>query len=627
MVIITDSSYKQQSDEDKKLVEKTKPLISDAYDFARKKFRERKFFNDLYYVNDPEYNDRKKEHQAKFLGPQNSSYAEQKICLYAQGITGTDIQPFFIYSPQNNLYASRIGQALTKLFYNDLLYDHYYETNYKTCHHYVVDGFAIEKTWWDFSVIDEPQPPQKQYKLDEYGNIDRQDIAVPSIPRIDRDYACVKSIAPNNLWLDPSARNEKELRYCVERVIVPFSFLKGMEAHGYYKNVDLLKNTRMPMRESVGDFMASVSQDRKDYTQFYERNLLSKSMDKEDPLVELEIMWRPGFFYTIGNDQILLSDPRKMPGLIDAYPFTFYSNYPSNYQFDGLSDFYFNRYLIKEKNKVANMFIDNVHRHLNPMYFINGILPKQTITQIQSGEPNVVVQSIAADAIKEFRPDLPNNSVVALLEMMEATAKDSMSVTDFMAGQSPGSEFRTTGSIQIAAQLSQIRSAVKLQMLANRKRDVGRKLLNLYRTYMTKDKAVSIGGGMAPELFTITNPQLQLDYNIDINIAPAADILRSLELQAMRMLFADFSQIPGFRTNRAALEISAKSGLFQDAVGLFDQDVLKIEMRNAMDAKALDQPPDPAFTGSVAVPSPDAGGSAQTNAANMAGNPPAPVAA
>lgn len=625
---MADSSYKEQSAEDIKLLNEAKPLISDAYNFARKQFQERKVYNDLYYVQDENYKRKKKDHQAKFLSPQYQSYAEQKISLYAQGLTGTDIQPFFIYTPKDNMYASKAAQGLTKMVYTDLMQDFYYETNYKTSHHYVVDGFAIEKPWWKFTTRTFYPEDQQEIIIDEFGATKVQNYKPDPYQIPDKNHITVKSISPNDLWIDPGARNEEELRYVIERLVVPYSFLKLQEAQGIYKNVDLVKSTNFPIRGDMNDLLNSMSHSRRDYESYYQPRLVNKAIDKEDPLVELAVVWRRGYFYTIANERIVVSSPMSFNWLKEAFPFEFYSNYPSNYKFGGLSEFYFNESLIRETNKLANMLIDNVYRHLNPMTFVNGILPSEDIQKIKSGDGNIVIEAAGADIMNQFRPELPSNAVVSLLDSFVERTKDSMAVSDLMASQSPGSEFRTTGSIQILAQMGQIRSAVKLQMLAGRKRNIGKRLLSIYRNFLTEDRAIAVGGGAAPELLNITNQDLNLDYNIDVNIAPAADILRSQELQAMRGLFLDGLNVPGVRTNRMYSEIITKAGVFQDPTGLVDQNVIAIENRNVLDAKALGLPSDPSFTGAVAppgVPGVGAGGSTQTNAVNQTNGVGAPV--
>ena len=611
-----DNSYKEMDDEDQAILRQAQPLITDAYNHAVKKFRERRVYNDLYFVRDRDYETYKKDFQAKYLTPQYQSFAEQKICLYAQGITGTDIQPFFIYSAMDNLYAAQPAQALTKMAYVDLMQDYYYETNYKTSQHYVVDGFAIEKPWWNFQTVKNYIPEQKMI-IDEFGNpIMTEQITEKEVVIADRP--CVKSIAPNDIWVDPAARNEDELRYVVERMIKPFSWCKMMEAQGVYKNVDLMKNVPFPVRGEMDDFLSSVSHQGGDYIEFYEKRVTGKAIDKEDPLIEILTVWHRGYFYVIGQNRIVLSGKRSYAWLKKPFPFVFYSNSPNSYRFDGMSDFYWNRNLIKETNKVGNMLIDNIYRHLNSTYFINGLLPPEDIAAIKSGAGNVVVQSASADLVNQFRPELPSQSVVGFLEGMISSSRDSMGLSDIQAGQSPGSEFRTTGSIQILTQLSNLRNAVKLQLLANRKRDVGKTLLDLYRSFMTEERAITVGGSAAPQLMQISQQDLNLDYNLDINIAPAADILRSQELMAMRALFADMVQLPGFRANNAALQICAKAGLYEDPTSLFDQNILKIEQANALDAKVLGAAVDPQFGAGMNVPSPDAGGTTETNAANQA---------
>jgi hypothetical protein len=601
-----DSSYKQQDTKDLKLVESSKEFITESYNYAKKKFLERKIYNDLYYVNADEYKKLKLDHQAKFLSSQYHSFAEQKICLYAQGLTGTDIQPFFIYSALDNPYAANTAKALTKLAYIDLLEDQYQETNYKTCQHFVVDGFAIERPFWNYRECEYYPEPQKVPVIDNNGNTSYIEIESEPIFIPEKDHAGVKSIAPNDLWVDPKAKNEEQLRYLIERHIWTFSYLKQLEREGKVINIDLVKDTTYPLRQDLNSLIASLSHDRKDYQSFYEGQFAQTNIDKEDPLVEVLCVWRRGYYYLIANERILIARARSLPWLKKAFPHVFYSNFPNNYRFDGVSDFFFNQFVIKEGNKVANMLIDNVHKHLNPTTFINGLLPGKDIEAIKSGAPNVAVQSIGSTTVQQYRPDMPSDGVVGLLDSIVGNAKDSMAVTDFMAGQSPGSEFRTTGSIQIAAQLGQIRSAVKLQMLANRKRDIGSMILDLYRYYLQGDRIIQAGGSSAQEL-AIIKSDLDLKYNIDINIAPAADILRSYELQAMRGLFSDFAQIPGFNMRKAATQMASKAGVWKSDTDLFVDDPNAIVQANMEDAEAMGMAPNPAFAGMNSVQSPDAG--------------------
>lgn len=617
-----DNSYKQQSSDELKLVEDSRALISEGYNYAKEKFRERKVYNDLYYVNNEEYRKLKLDHQAKFLSSRYHAFAEQKICLYAQGITGTDIQPFFIYSPLDNAYATGTAEALTKLAYVDLQNEHYYETNYKTCQHYVVDGIAIERPYWNYREIPRYQDSIKQPIINDDGRIEIIEIQQGPVfvPEVDR--VSVKSVPPNDIWHDPKARNEDQLRYIIERHVWTFSYLKQLEREGKVKNVDLLKDTSYPTRGDMDSLINSFAHERKDYSRFYD-TYFNSVMDKEDPLIEVLCVWRRGYYYLIGNERVALTGNKSLNWLRRSFPHVFYSNNPTNYRFDGISDFYFNQYVIKETNKVANMLIDNVHKHLNPTRIINGLLPPKDIEDLKSGAPNLVVQSMSSAQIQEYRPDLPSESVMGLLDQMVANTKEDMSITDLMAGDSPGSEFRTTGSIQIAAQMGQIRSAVKLQMLANRKRDIGTMILDLYRDNLSEDKIVTIGGMNTQDLMVIKS-DLNFDYNIDVNISPAADILRSYELQAMRALFSDWLQVPGFDIQGAARQMASKSGVFKDGTKLFPatpnlsmqydmQEAQAFGMPSNTEAmqqyQAAQQPAqNPAFAGANSVQSPDAGG-------------------
>ena len=620
-----DASFKEQSQEDRELVEKSKHLISDAYNGARKKFHERKKYWDFYYVNDPKYKTKKLDHQAQFLSPQFSADLEKKISLYAQGTTGTDIQPFYIFQGLGNDYATRAGQALTRMAYTDLMNDCYYDTNYLTSQHYTVEGMGIEKPWWTLTLKDHyPQAEEKTF-VDDFGNVDVQMIQPDPIKVIDKNHLTVKSIAPNDLWLDPSARNEDQLRYGVERHIVPFSLLKDGERMGIYRNVDMIKDTKMPIRTTQEDFFASVAHERKDYHEFYETQTGNKAIDKEDPFVEVLVVYRPGYQYAIANDRILIMSPISLPWIKERFPWEFYNNYPSNFRFDGLPEMFFSRWLIKELNKVGNMFIDNISKHLNPTTFINGLIAPEDIAKIRSGEPNVVVESVSADLIQQFRPELPSNAVVALLDRMAATEKDSMGVTEPFGGQgNVSSALRTTGSLQLATQLGNIRSSVKLQMLANKKRKTALRILDIYRHFITDEKAIPMAGGLAPEVSHLKRDDLELDYVIDTQIAPAADILRSQELQAMRAIFADFGQFPFTRTENMARQIIHKTGLFTDAAGLIIDPTKpgaqeEINMRNNLYAQQMKTTPNPQFAGSVAVQSPDAGGQGNVSPAQQQG--------
>lgn len=622
---------KQQTEEEEKLITKTLPLINDAYDASRKKFKSRQEYYDLYYVRQKGEN-LKKDQPNKFLSPQYQSFAEQKISLYAQGLTGTNIQPSFIYTPMNNLYASRAAQAITAMTYSDLMDDYYYETNYKTGFHYVVEGFAVEKPWWNREVVKNYLPDKEEIVIDDFGQTTVRKVKQKPVDKIIANRVSVRSIAPNDIWFDPAARNERELRYLIERHVLPLSTVLQMGKEGILKNTEMLKDIPFPTRDSMEDFYASMSHERRDYYEFYEKRMSGNAIDKDDPMIELLVVFRRGFYYVIGQEKILLSDPLSLPWLDDAFPHEFYSNFPSNYQFEGLSDFFFNKWVIREADRVANLLIKNVDKHLNPTTFVNGLLPPKDIAAIKSGEGNVVVESATSDIVTQFRPDLPSQSVVNLMDNMVKTAQDNMSVTDLMANESPGSEFRTTGSIQIAAQLGQIRSAVKLQMLANRKRSLGKKILALQRHNMTEKRAIDVGGSLAPNLIEISRSDLDLDYKVDVNISPAADILRSNELQAMRALFSDFSQVPGFRVKVAAQEMAAKSGLFKDPLALFTEDPNEIQQANALDAASMGVKPNPQFAGIQATPSPDAGGDsngakqAQFNQPTGAPSAPAPPA-
>jgi hypothetical protein len=120
-----------------------------------------------------------------------------------------------------------------------------------------------------------------------------------------KDHVGVVSVAPNDLWVDPKAKNEDQLRYLVERNIWTFSYLKQLEKAGLVFNIDSLKDTKYPVRNDMNALINSLAHERKDYESHYTSALSDSPADKEDPLIEVLVIWKKGFYYMIANDGVI----------------------------------------------------------------------------------------------------------------------------------------------------------------------------------------------------------------------------------------------------------------------------------------------------------------------------------
>lgn len=572
--------------EERALLDRVKQYVDCGWKHAIKKFGERKKYYQMYLNKDPELEKAKLEWQSYSKHPFPHSSVQQKVALFATALLGNESQGLFRVNDRNNLHRSEAAMGWDRVL-------QYQMSRTKPAHLFtlamldmVVTGDAYQLARWKKDWVPRYDDPVDKIIVTPDGEFDT--IKVYNDPRIEVifDQPWIENIHPNNVWEDPSGTDVQfdDHRFVVTRHLMPYSQAKHMEELGVWQNIDYAKDQGLPKSRRSADIASSFAH-LTDYEIDYYTNIYAKGqVDDEDPIMEILHCWVPGAVVTLGNMELI--SPARSPFSRGKYPLVHYSNNPLPGRFNGLSDFYVNQYQIKNVNVLNALMQDNYRHHVSGMIFADGSLDDEAVALIESGEPNRVIQVGSVDGIRIVRPDLPDAQVVGAMNAMINDTKENMSISELLSGGSPGSEFRTTGSLELLAQVGQLRTALQTQRLAEQVQELGLHMLALNRTENRDFEMARIGGRFSEDMVVLDPRDIPLDIDLEVKLASIADVATAKKVQSMLQFHNQMINIPTFDSQASGIEIASHIPEYEDAMKLFITDPEERNRREYLSALA-----------------------------------------
>jgi len=586
---------KKLSEKEKKALDRMKKLSSSAFANSNKYFHDRAKFRRI-YMNDLDVE--KADWQAQIAHPLPHLSIERLASFMTDAVIGSASKPLFKVRPWNNMEATRKALANTRYMQQQQASMNLTETFYLAFKNMYIDGTSVLHTYWDHEVqtFEQEPIPQIFIKRDENGfplvdDLGRPQLEIKKVPQPPlqvpiKDTVGVESVDINDFWPDPAATSLEDARFVCRRRFLPWKLLKDMENKGRLKNVDLLKGTRLNIRERINQRNRTFGR-FSNYSQFREEKLQEYyNADPENPIIEVIEFYEPGKVSIFGNDSVPLDLDR--PVYRSRYPFTLLRNLPQQGCLFGLSHFQICERIFTYVNQMQNMIWDNWEKHLKGITLVEGSISDVSFQQLLEGNPGDVIRISNINGVRTERPGLMDSSVIQGMQILLQECKDAMSVDGAITGASPGSEVRDQQSFEIFTRISQVTLSVTVRRMTESLRDLGRQWLALNKQFLDDKIKVRIAGPLAQD--TIANEELTIDprdpndlpfnADVDVQLSAIADVRKDRETKEMVDAINLAIQDPTFKSQEALLQLFSRIDAFDDALALFETDPQKV-LRNA----------------------------------------------
>lgn len=583
--MVKENEPSNQTESEKKKLTRLQQIVHSCFDNSSKFFQQRLKWKNRYLGVDEDLDRRKAHWQARFVHTYPHQAVELKGSFFTQALKGNGVQPFYVVEPWD-FNSEDKALANTRLLQYQLARTPVLDTMYKVSKDLSIYGTGILKTFWDYQSIDVPQKPKQVFDIDENQNLFVKSVKPPPVKRVMKDQPDTMVIEPNDFWPDPSATSLENARYVCHRTIMPFSKLKALEkkkgsAFGRYKNVDMVKKTSMPMRQFADQHSSLTRDDRL----LKDLNANFRNADPNNPMVEIVEIWEPGGkVSTIANNEVLLEHETILFEHL-KYPFVVLTNEPITGEFWGLSDFQIAQKLLDYVDEHQSQLLDNNSQTLKGFALVERGIGAQALKDLEEAEPGSKIVVNDLNAIKWERPPSPDSSAAVIQENLLQQARQAMSVTEILQGVAPPSNIRSTGGLELLAQVGQVRLVVTVDRLAEQLRTLGKQWIALNQQFLDESVLVPIIGAVpGTESYTRVSPEdIPMDVDVRVRLGSLAQGNRELRVQQMLQIHNLAQNIPGYNAIRAMKEIASVQGGFEDPTTLFlldEQDAAQLQTQN-----------------------------------------------
>ena len=589
---------------EKAFMERSLSLISTAHSHSKKYFYDRERFRRR-YVNDVDTE--KADWQAQIAHPLPHLAVERKASFLTDAVMGSATRPLFKARPWENINAIRKAAAYTKYMQQQQSQMPLAEIFYTSFKEMLTVGTSILHTYWDNQIEEIMGEPTEKIsvKRDPFGNplinpfTGQPEFDIVTVPgqkeiitRTDRPGIEVVNI--DNFWVDPAATSLNDARFVVRRKFFSLRDLKHFEKLGRIKNVDLLKGTNLPARESQANALSGKRGRFRHFNEKYEERIQEYvNSDPKNPIVEVLEFGEPGKISLIGNGAVPLDIDRAV--YRSRYPYVRLVNLPQINEFFGLSEYVVCERLFAHVDQMQNMIFDNWEQHLKGITLIGAGVSETAKQELMKGETGAVIRVGSLDDVRTERPAAFDGSVVQGMGLLLQECKDSLSIDGAISGAGPGSEVRDSQSFEIFTRISQVTLSVTVRRVQESIRELGMQWHKLNKQFLKDIVRVRLAGADGLETMG-DNPEVILDpknpadlpgsLDLDVQLTALADVRRDREIRQMVDAINLGTQDPTFRFNEAMVQLFSKLDVFEDALDLFEKDPEKILKRASVNALA-----------------------------------------
>ena len=354
----------------------------------------------------------------------------------------------------------------------------------------------------------------------------------------DTESVIFKHVDLGDFWIDPLATTIDTARYAIHRIETTWEHVKDQEKAGVYSNVDKAKNSW-----DHPDTSDSLRMDRLDQRGI---NGSGTGGDSEKNKVVLHEVWTEKSIITVINWIDVIRIDKNAYGKL---PFLRGVDYPEENSFYGIGEIEVGKDLQREINKKRNQRMDVVDLIINPLIMHDS--SKVDVGELFQIYPGKIISSKDAingnirDALNVWSPPDTTGASVREEEMLKAEFQNTLSVSDFMQGNSgPKMNDTATGMAIIAEQMTKrfkMKADLMLYMVIL---PLGRMILDYFEKFMTMDGVIRVASQnqSGPEFTTVSPDMLKNSKNFDLRIVGFNQFVNKVaEQQNMTQMFQNLS--------------------------------------------------------------------------------------
>lgn len=622
---MADKIPSDQTDKEKKLLNRAISVIEDVQAQVTTLFKERQTYRDMYHTFDSVLL-KKAPWQEKYAHPFPFIAVETLASFFYEGVTGNLAKPLIeIQGLRNEDYAS--NEVLTKIVKAQME-----NSNLKNEFYYGVKEFGITGDWfaqviWDrqervFQANDQVSLAATEDLLKEtFTDIDLGIDRLPGLYEtwvdnselvIEKNQPDIISLNPNHVWRDPKSPGDLEKsRYYILHEFVPLDTIR-MQAKEYNlyreENIDMIKMTSrpaMPRAFTDTEQYKGLFREKDRNTQSYTKN----AIDEENPVVHLEhiVYTATGEWETIANRRVYLGRSVRFANTRNTLVhIKAFEEKDKVYGQSMLRPIWPQWRLV---NKQQNLEADNLMMHMRGYTFVNRDAGANVIEDMQQLRPGSVVVTNNPGAVTHNRPDLPSTNIELHKQNLISQMQQTVGLNEVLQGATPSSNVRSAGQQAQLANFGAKILAQQIRLIGEGFKKLGQKWVTMNYEFLDQEETLPILGSEGREYVTIQPGQFPPTANIHVALAAEFDAKKEVQLQQMLQAINTAAQVPGVNIVKLIKDWFREQGSFTnpDSYFLLDDDTAAALQLQQLGIGGGGQ--DPALAGQAApqetVPNPD----------------------
>ena len=318
----------------------------------------------------------------------------------------------------------------------------------------------------------------------------------------------IESINIYDFFVDPEATTIKNAKYCIHRTYKDKDYLLAQQYAGIYSNVDDLK----PSVDSKIEANADQASNAVKISGF-------GTVDR-DRLIEIWECWTDDRLVVIAEKNIIIRNQAN-PFNHQQKPFVLLKDTAMPNEFYGIGTIEPVIDLIKERNTLRNMRLDNVKAIVNKRTLVN---KNADIDMDKLEEQNVPGGLIPTDDMNALKPIEETDIHSSIYSEDNGVARDIQEATamsETTIGMTPRRGESATAIAKLA-EASGSRFALKTEMLANGIIDLVKMIISLNRQFLkTEMQVITKYENGKPVYEKVIGTSLSGDYRYRINVGMA----------------------------------------------------------------------------------------------------------
>lgn len=290
------------------------------------------------------------------------------------------------------------------------------------------------------------------------------------------DSPFAERVSPFDVFVDPDATSDKDMRWIAQRIRKPISEVKADKRYA------------KAAREAVG--VMAVSRYSDDYSQ---RKIQDKNVGYAEIWEFYDVVKRTMCVFSEDGDQFLVK-PIKMPYAF-GQPFVMFRNYDVPDQFYPMGDLESIEPLQKELNETRTQMMNHRKRFARKYLYKESAFDQLGRSALESDEDNVMVPVISDESLANVITPMPavinpadfynqSNMIVSDIDRVSG-------VSEFQRGSV--SEIRRTATeMALIQDASNARTADKLAIIELAIGEIGRRLLIMAQQFMTGEQVARL---------------------------------------------------------------------------------------------------------------------------------------